>query len=47
MARRGSVTDQAAYIALPTVAGSPIILTPAQNDRAKAYLTANWAAAIG
>lgn len=46
MVKAGTI-DQAAYIALPTVAGSPIILTPAQNDRAKAYLTANWAAAIG
>ena len=46
MVKAGTI-DQAAYAALPKVTGSPIILTPAQNDKAKAYLTANWAAAIG
>jgi putative spermidine/putrescine transport system substrate-binding protein len=44
MAKAGTI-DQAAYVALPPVAGTPIYLTAAQNDKAKAYLSANWAAA--
>ena len=39
--------DKAAYDALPKAEGTPVFLTAAQSDKAKAYLTANWAAAIG
>ena len=39
--------DKAAYDALPKAAGTPVFLTTAQSDKAKAYLTANWAKAIG
>ena len=39
--------DKAAYAALPKAVGTPVFLTPAQSDKAKAYLTANWAKAIG
>jgi len=39
--------DKAAYDALPKAEGTPVFLTPAQSDKAKAYLTANWAKAIG
>ena len=39
--------DKAAYAALPKAAGTPVFLTKEQNDKANAYLTANWAKAIG
>lgn len=39
--------DKAAYAALPKAVGTPVFLTTAQSDKAKAYLTANWAKAIG
>ncbi len=39
--------DKAAYDALPKAEGTPVFLTTAQSDKAKAYLTANWAKAIG
>jgi len=39
--------DKAAYAALPKAVGTPIFLTKAQNDKANAYLSANWAKAIG
>jgi putative spermidine/putrescine transport system substrate-binding protein len=39
--------DKAAYAALPKAVGTPVFLTKAQNDKANAYLTANWAQAIG
>ena len=39
--------DKAAYAALPKAVGTPVFLTKAQNDKANAYLTANWAKAIG
>lgn len=39
--------DKAAYAALPKAVGTPVFLTSAQNDKAKAYLSANWAKAIG
>jgi len=39
--------DKAAYDALPKAEGTPVFLTSAQSDKAKAYLTANWAKAIG
>jgi len=39
--------DKAAYAALPKAVGTPAFLTKEQNDKANAYLTANWAKAIG
>ena len=39
--------DKPAYDALPKAEGTPVFLTSAQSDKAKAYLTANWAKAIG
>ena len=39
--------DKAAYAALPKAVGTPVFLTKEQNDKANAYLTANWAKAIG
>ena len=39
--------DKAAYQALPKAEGTPVFLTTAQSDKAKAYLAANWATAIG
>lgn len=39
--------DKAAYDALPKAEGTPVFMTTAQSDKAKAYLTANWAKAIG
>ena len=39
--------DKAAHDALPTASGTPVFLTTEQNDKAKAYLAANWAKAIG
>ncbi len=39
--------DKAAYAALPQVVGTPVFLTKAQSQKANAYLTANWAKAIG
>jgi putative spermidine/putrescine transport system substrate-binding protein len=39
--------DKTAYAALPKAVGTPVFLTKEQNDKANAYLTANWAKAIG
>ena len=39
--------DKAAYTALPKTLGTPVFLTKEQTDKANAYLTANWARAIG
>jgi len=39
--------DKTAHDALPKADGTPVFLTSAQSDKAKAYLTANWAKAIG
>jgi putative spermidine/putrescine transport system substrate-binding protein len=39
--------DQAAYAALPLASGTAVFLTRAQSDKANAYLTANWARAMG
>ena len=39
--------DKTAFGALPKAEGTPVFLTTAQSDKAKAYLTANWAKAIG
>lgn len=39
--------DAAAQAALPAVNGKVVIPTSADNDAAKAYLAANWTAAVG
>jgi putative spermidine/putrescine transport system substrate-binding protein len=39
--------DKAAHAALPKAVGTPVFLTKEENDKANAYLTANWAKAIG
>ena len=39
--------DKTAYAALPKADGTPVFLTSAQTETANAYLTANWAKAIG
>ena len=46
MSTAGTI-DKAAEANLPKITGKPIIPTQADTDKAKAYLTANWAAAIG
>ena len=39
--------DKTAHDALPKADGTPVFLTTAQSDTAKAYLSANWAKAVG
>ena len=39
--------DKAAHSALPDAAGATVFLTKAQQDKAMAYLRANWAKALG
>ena len=39
--------DATAYAALPKADGTPVFLTNAQSDTAKAYLAQNWAKAVG
>ena len=46
MVKAGTV-DQTAYAALPKVEGTPVYPTEAQTTKAKEYLAANWAKAIG
>jgi putative spermidine/putrescine transport system substrate-binding protein len=46
MTKAGTI-DAAAAAALPVVEGTPVIPTEAQNAKAKEYLTANWAKAVG
>jgi putative spermidine/putrescine transport system substrate-binding protein len=46
MASNGSINATAAA-KLPSVAGSPVFLTQAQNTNAANYLAANWAKAVG
>jgi putative spermidine/putrescine transport system substrate-binding protein len=46
MASNGSINATAAA-KLPSVTGSPVFLTPAQNTDAANYLAANWAKAVG
>jgi putative spermidine/putrescine transport system substrate-binding protein len=46
MVKAGTI-NKAAYAALPKAVGTPVFLTKDQNDKANAYLTANWAKAIG
>ena len=46
MSNNGSI-NQAAAGKLPSVSGSPVFLTQAQNTDAAKYLAANWAKAVG
>ena len=46
MVKAGTI-DKAAHAALPKTVGTPLFLTPAQTAKAAAYLTANWAKAVG
>jgi putative spermidine/putrescine transport system substrate-binding protein len=39
--------DKTAYGALPHATGTTVFLTKAQNDKANAYLVANWAKEVG
>jgi len=39
--------DKTAFAALPKAVGTPVFLTKGQSDKANAYLSANWAKAIG
>lgn len=46
MAKAGTI-DKAKWDALPTVAGTPVTPTEAQNKAAADYLAANWAKVVG
>jgi putative spermidine/putrescine transport system substrate-binding protein len=46
MQKSGKI-DKALYEALPATSGTPVFLTEAQTTKAKEYLAANWAKAIG
>jgi putative spermidine/putrescine transport system substrate-binding protein len=46
MEKAGTI-DAAAFAALPKAEGTPVFQTEAQTTKAKEYLTANWAKAIG
>jgi putative spermidine/putrescine transport system substrate-binding protein len=46
MAKAGTI-DKTAYAALPKANGTPVFLTDAQTAKAKQYLSANWAKAVG
>jgi len=46
MQKAGTI-DAAAFTALPKAAGTPVFLTEAQTTKAKEYLAANWAKAVG
>ncbi len=46
MEKAGTI-DATAFAALPEIEGEPVIPTEEQNAKAKEYLTANWAKAIG
>ncbi|MBG0562120.1 extracellular solute-binding protein [Actinoplanes sp. NEAU-A11] len=46
MQKAGTI-DATAFGALPKVEGTPVIPTEAQNTKAKEYLAANWAKAVG
>ena len=46
MVKAGTI-DAAAFAALPKAEGTPVFQTEAQTTKAKEYLTANWAKAIG
>ena len=46
MEKKGTI-DAAAFGALPKAEGEPVFLTEAQSNKAKEYLTANWAKTVG
>ena len=46
MTKAGTI-DAAAHAALPQAQGTPVFLTKEQEDKAKTYLAANWANAVG
>jgi putative spermidine/putrescine transport system substrate-binding protein len=46
MVKDGTI-DKAKYDALPKVEGTPVITTEAQNKKAAAYLSKNWAKVVG
>ena len=46
MQKAGTI-DATAYAALPKAEGTPVFLTDAQTAKAKEYLSANWAKAVG
>ena len=46
MEKAGTI-DKTAFGALPKVEGTPVFLTEEQTNKAKKYLSANWAKAIG
>jgi putative spermidine/putrescine transport system substrate-binding protein len=46
MQKAGTI-DKAAYDTLPRTTGTPVFLTEEQTAKAKEYLKANWAKAIG
>jgi putative spermidine/putrescine transport system substrate-binding protein len=46
MDKAGTI-DKTAYAALPKVEGTPVFPTDEQTTKAKEYLTANWAKAVG
>jgi putative spermidine/putrescine transport system substrate-binding protein len=46
MEKAGTI-DKTAFGALPKVEGTPVFLTEEQTNKAKEYLSANWAKAIG
>jgi putative spermidine/putrescine transport system substrate-binding protein len=46
MAKAGTI-DKAKYSTLPKVTGTPVVPTNAQTEKAAAYLSKNWAKAVG
>ncbi|MGN6635891.1 MAG: ABC transporter substrate-binding protein [Oryzihumus sp.] len=46
MTKAGTI-DAAAHAALPPAQGTPVFLTSEQENKAKTYLAANWANAVG
>ena len=46
MVKAGTI-DKTKYDALPSVQGTPVIVTEDQNKKAAEYLSANWAKVIG
>src|SRR4051794_32482090 len=45
--QKAGTIDKAAFAALPAVNGTPVFLSEEQTTKAKEYLSANWAKAIG
>jgi len=45
--QQAGTLDKTLYAALPAVTGTPVLLTPAQTDKAAATLNDTWAKAIG